>query len=159
MSYNTSKIFSKFFGKSFKFISPKFYISMVRDYQKFVKRKEKNMYNYYPQNRTPMTYTPATLKGHPVSSLEEVKATSIDFDGSIFYFPDIANKRIYTKTVGLDGIATLNMYELKPIPQENQITGDFITRQEFDQAIAKVFATIQPSKEPATSPPNFKEVF
>ena len=90
------------------------------------------MYNYYPQNRTPMTYTPATLKGHPVSSLEEVKATSIDFDGSIFYFPDIANKRIYTKTVGLDGIATLNMYELKPIPQENQITGDFITRQEFD---------------------------
>ncbi len=117
------------------------------------------MYNYYPQqsiNRTPTMYS---LKGHPVSSLEEVKATSIDFDGSIFYFPDIANKRIYTKAVGLDGIATLNMYELKPIPQENQITGDFITRQEFDQAMAKIFATIQPSKEPATSPPNFKEVF
>ena len=44
---------------------------------------------------------PALLKGHPVSSLEEVKATSIDFDGSIFYFPDIANKRIYTKTVDM----------------------------------------------------------
>ncbi len=125
------------------------------------------MYNYYQQQpttsypKTPsyITPPPPMLKGHPVSSLEEVKATSIDFDGSIFYFPDIANKRIYTKAVGLDGIATLNMYELKPIPQENQITGDFITRQEFDQAMAKIFATIQPSKEPATSPPNFKEVF
>jgi uncharacterized membrane protein YcaP (DUF421 family) len=46
-----------------------------------------------------------SLRGHPVSSLEEVKATSIEFDGSIFYFPDIANKRIYTKTVDNSGIA------------------------------------------------------
>ena len=61
------------------------------------------------------------LKGHPVSSLEEVKATSIDFDGSIFYFPDIANKRIYTKQVDLNGIASLNMYELQPLPQETPI--------------------------------------
>lgn len=80
------------------------------------------MYNYYqqqpsammPQQRiaTPPIPQFGGLKGHPVSSLEEVKATSIDFDGSIFYFPDIANKRIYTKTVGMDGIASLNMYEL-----------------------------------------------
>ena len=45
--------------------------------------------------------------------LEEVKATSIDFDGSIFYFPDLANKRIYTKTVDMQGIASLNMYEFQ----------------------------------------------
>jgi hypothetical protein len=40
---------------------------------------------------------PAFLKGRLVSSIEEARATSIDFDGSIFYFPDLANKRIYTK--------------------------------------------------------------
>jgi hypothetical protein len=37
------------------------------------------------------------IKGRPVSSLEEARASMIDFDGSIFYFPDVANKRIYTK--------------------------------------------------------------
>jgi len=91
------------------------------------------MYNYYQQPssslpRTGNMYSPAILKGHPVSSLEEVKATSIDFDGSIFYFPDLANKRIYTKTVDMNGIASLNMYELKPLPADSIPTGDFITR-------------------------------
>ena len=108
------------------------------------------MYNYYQQQPNTSylkqpTYlqTPPILKGHPVSSLEEVKATSIDFDGSIFYFPDIANKRIYTKTVDMNGIAALNMYELKPLPQENQPTGDFITRQEFEQAMTEITKNLQ----------------
>jgi hypothetical protein len=60
------------------------------------------------------------LKGRLVSSLEEARATSIDFDGSIFYFPDLANRRIYTKQINLDGTATLNMYELREMPTINE---------------------------------------
>ena len=60
------------------------------------------------------------LKGRLVSSLEEARATSIDFDGSIFYFPDLANRRIYTKQINLDGTATLNMYELREMPTVNE---------------------------------------
>ena len=56
------------------------------------------------------------IKGRPVSSLEEARAMSIDFDGSIFYFPDLANQRIYTKQINLDGTATLNVYEYKELP-------------------------------------------
>jgi hypothetical protein len=51
----------------------------------------------------------------PVSSIEEVKASPIDFDGSVFYFTDMANKRIYTKQINLDGTAAINVYELKTI--------------------------------------------
>lgn len=134
------------------------------------------MYNYYqqqpsavmPQQRITAPPIPqfGGLKGHPVSSLEEVKATSIDFDGSIFYFPDIANKKIYTKTVGLDGIAQLNMYELKPIPTE-PATGEFVTRQEFEQAMSrvaelfnqKVQAAAPPTPTVQENPQTFKEVF
>ena len=89
------------------------------------------MYNYYPTqpNRQPSF----GLKGRPVSSLEEVRATSIDFDGSIFYFPDLADKRIYTKQINMDGTASLNMYELKPVPKET--VNDYITRAEFEEAI------------------------
>ena len=74
----------------------------------------------------------------PVSSIEEVRAASIDFDGSVFYFSDLANKRIYTKQINLDGTAQLNMYELKETPiMEQPIvdTSKFVTRGEFDEAM------------------------
>ena len=42
--------------------------------------------NYFPQNQPQRPQF--GLKGKPVTSLDEVRAASIDFDGSIFYFPD-----------------------------------------------------------------------
>jgi hypothetical protein len=56
------------------------------------------------------------LKGRPVASFEEARASMIEFDGSIFYFPDLANKCIYTKQINMDGTALINVYELKAIP-------------------------------------------
>lgn len=50
------------------------------------------------------------LKGRPVASLDEAKASMIDLDGSISFFPDITNKKIYTKQINLDGTATFNSY-------------------------------------------------
>ena len=140
------------------------------------------MYNYYQQQpnstspinpRPMMNYPPQFigngLKGHAVSSYEEVKASTIDFDGTTFYFPDLGNKKIYTKTIGNDGLPILNMYELKPLPSIPE-EGDFITRTEFDQALARISELLatkvtkaaavnaaQPS-EPQT-PQNYKEVF
>lgn len=77
------------------------------------------------------------LKGRPVSSLEEVRAAQIDFDGSLYIFPDLAQNRIYTKSINMDGTASLNMYELSQIPSStpNVDTGNFITREEFDNAV------------------------
>ena len=137
-------------------------------------------YGYYPPVQQPMNqqtipnYTQPNylrtaqsqngLKGRLVSSLEEARATSIDFDGSIFYFPDLANKRIYTKQINMDGTATLNMYELKetPIMNENsqmpQSMNNFITRDEFEQVIGQIQQKLP--KEVAQVQPNIpkKEV-
>jgi hypothetical protein len=76
------------------------------------------------------------LKGHPVSSLEEAKVATIDFDGSIFFFPDVANKKIYTKQINMDGTATLNMYEQKAIPMAE--TSAYVTREEFNQTLLEI---------------------
>ena len=75
------------------------------------------------------------LKGCPVSSLEEARAAAIDFDGSVFFFPDLANKRIYTKQINLDGTASMNMYEYKEVPTEALNSSNFVTRQEFDETL------------------------
>ena len=96
----------------------------------------------YPNNNTipyyqqrPMVTQQLGLKGRPVSSIEEARASGIDFDGSVFYFPDLANKRIYTKQINLDGTASLSMYELKELPPTPIDGNAFITREEFNEAI------------------------
>lgn len=124
-------------------------------------------YNYYPQTTNPQisqqSYSPYArqapaqtgLKGRPVSSLEEVRATSIDFDGSIFYFPDLANKRIYTKQINIDGTATLNMYELKEFKEEIKegfvlpSVEKFVTKDELAQVLAEFRQSLDEKIVPA----------
>ena len=128
-------------------------------------------YNYYPQTQTnpqiTQGYTPTylrqapSLRGRLVSSLEEARATSIDFDGSIFYFPDLANKRIYTKQINIDGTATMNVYELRELPIEREESAvipsveKFVTREEFERFLAELR---QKPTEPAVSAPAKEKV-
>ena len=95
---------------------------------------------------------PTGLKGRPVASLEEARASSIDFDGSVFYFPDLANKRIYTKQINMDGTSTLLMYELKELPVE-QPQASYITREEFDSTINQLKALLVQPLSPQTPEP------
>lgn len=112
-------------------------------------------YNYYPQqqqqNQQQLNYQQAFLrqapmqtglKGRLVSSFEEARASSIDFDGSIFYFPDLANHRIYTKQINIDGTATINVYELREIPVEKERAvspsiEQFVTKDELERALVQ----------------------
>lgn len=102
-----------------------------------------NNQSYYQPQRTNTILPPSQqpqpafigLKGRPVSSLEEARAAAIDFDGSVFFFPDLANKRIYTKQINLDGTASMNMYEYKEVPTEAFNSSNFVTRQEFDETL------------------------
>ena len=102
-----------------------------------------NNQSYYQPQRTNTIIPPSQqpqpafigLKGRPVSSLEEARAAAIDFDGSVFFFPDLANKRIYTKQINLDGTASMNMYEYKEVPTEAFNSSNFVTRQEFSETL------------------------
>ena len=103
---------------------------------------------YYQQQPQPMNaamvhYTQpggqqGILKGRPVSSLEEARAAQIDFDGSLFVFPDIANKKIYTKQINLDGTATLNAYGLEQIAQPEPPQLTYVTKEEFNNIVKEL---------------------
>lgn len=91
------------------------------------------------------------LKGRPVASIEEARAAAIDFDGSIFFFPDLANKKIYTKQINIDGTMLMNMYELKEVPVEPVFNpSNFITREEFEAAIKQLIPAQTSTPAPAT---------
>lgn len=135
-------------------------------------------YNYYPQQPQqvaqqqpvyqPLSYLrqappQAGLKGRLVASLEEARATSIDFDGSVFYFPDLANRRIYTKQINMDGTASLCVYELREMPVQREESGSvpsvekFVTREEFEQVLAQL-QMLQKPTEPAVPAPTKEKV-
>ena len=106
-----------------------------------------------PIYQTLMQQSYTGIKGRPVASIEEARASIIDFDGSIFYFPDLANKRIYTKQINMDGTAILNMYELKEIPIETPSAGaQYVTREEFEAAIQALRQSSTPAPIPQTVP-------
>ena len=109
----------------------------------------------YQQSQIPYTMRQPQqllgLKGRPVSSLEEVKASAIDFDGSIFYFPDLANQKIYTKQINMDGTATLNVYEIINNNQQQPQQQDFVTREEFEKVITQLQSMITIPKQQSSS--------
>ena len=113
---------------------------------------------YQQQNTQPQVQT---LKGRPVSSLDEAKASMIDLDGSLFVFPDIANGKIYTKQIMLDGTADFRIYSLEqnnnPMqvvqePQQAQQTveGDYVLRKDFDRTVKRLEKRIEVLKEGIT---------
>ncbi len=92
--------------------------------------------NYY--QRMPQIQMPSVLKGYPVSSIDEARAANIDFDGSITFFPDLNNKKIYTKQIQMDGSLAFNVYELKDIvipPKEETKQKEYVTRDEFNELL------------------------
>ena len=86
---------------------------------------------------------PGWMKCRAVTSMDEAKAAMIDLDGSLNVFTNVANGEIYTKQVGMDGLAVFNTYRRVDQPQQTtpqqqgvptpSETG--VQRTEFVQAI------------------------
>ena len=107
-------------------------------YQQMPQQRIVNFGEQQPQN--------FFLRGRPVSSIEEAKASSIDFDGSTFYFPDVAIKRIYTKQIGPNGNAIMYMYEQKEIVDKNVDAATYATKEELQSAIEELKKIIEDQK-------------
>ena len=117
-----------------------------------------------PAYMLPQTASPAYLKGRPVSSYEEARVAQIDLDGSVSIFPDLGNKRIYTKRINMDGTASINIYTLdeQPIeaaPTATPTTQEYVTKAEFDDlkvALDSIIEKLTPKpKVTVNQPLNF----
>lgn len=102
--------------------------------------------NYQMQNNQQMG-TMQVLKGRPVSSYDEAKASMIDLDGSLFVFTDIANNCIYTKQILLDGSAELKTYVLQEQKQNGETNEGYVLKKDFDTIIRELRKQIEGLKE------------
>lgn len=92
------------------------------------------------------------LKGRPVSSIDEAKAAQVDFDGSMFFFPDMAHQKIYTKQIMMDGTASINTYAF--VEEKNPPTPSYVTREEFDKTIQELKNHMKPVERNRNDEPN-----
>lgn len=103
-------------------------------------------YGYTPNNYQVQNVTQQTLKGRPVSSFDEAKASMIDLDGSLFVFTDIANNKIYTKQILLDGSAELKIYSLESPIKQKQTNEDYVLRKDFESVVNELLQKIEQLK-------------
>ena len=88
------------------------------------------------------------IKGRPVVSIDEARASQIDLDGSLYVFPDLGNKKIYTKQINLDGTATFNTFELA-VPCEAPQPA-YVTKEELNEILAQFKVSLEASKASQT---------
>lgn len=104
----------------------------------------------------PTMAMPNYIKGRPVLSIDEARASQIDLDGSLHVFPDMGNKRIYTKQINLDGTATFNVFELAPTaPQSAETQPEYVTKMQLDEILAEFKASLTQTKAPKPAPAQF----
>lgn len=107
---------------------------------------------YQMYNNQQMGTQMQVLKGRPVSSYDEAKASMIDLDGSLFVFTDIANNCIYTKQILLDGSAELKTYALQEQRQgetkrDNRNNTQYVLREDFERIVGELNRQIEGLKE------------
>lgn len=103
----------------------------------------------------PQAASAAVLKGRPVSSFEEARVAQIDLDGSLTFFPDFGNKKIYTKKINPDGTASLNTYILdENIPVE-AASIEYATKDDISQLKQTLEDIMKKIQKETTKPLNF----
>ena len=101
------------------------------------------MNNHIDQNQMYAGGAQPFLKGKSVISIDEARAAQVDFDGSVFIFPDITNGCIYTKQATPTGII-FNKYVLEE-QNAKPASLDYVTREELNNIISELKSAIKPN--------------
>lgn len=109
---------------------------------------------YYPQQ----TYTPQSafnprLQQQPVQGL--ISVTGIDGakqyelpPNSVIPLFDENNDLLYVKSTDGAGFPTIKTFAFAPVPEEKEPTGDYITRDEFNNKFEELKELIIDGKQP-----------
>lgn len=129
-------------------VNPQYYnpqlenrINQLQNYQYPQNTQFQQQYPQQPQMQAPQPQTPQNII-RPVTSLEEVRSITPNFDGSKMYFEDVTSGKVYIKYLGMNGLPVTDIFEksVAPAVSENTTvnTGDFVSKSEFEELRNKV---------------------
>lgn len=87
--------------------------------QERLKQMQRQQQMYQPM---PQPQYNGGVKGRMVTSIDEARAAQIDFDGSASYFPCPAERKIYVKSLDLNGNPVFEVYQLMSGNAQQQST-------------------------------------
>ncbi len=134
------------------------YTSPMQGYQNYMPQTspyypgstKASMVEYQQQAAYQQQQQQLALKGRPVSSVEEAKAAQIDFDGSLFIFPNVAGNEIYTRKFGQDGLVAFNTYALVDsntpkgnIEQVQTQVPNYVTYDQLEKTVSELKKKIE----------------
>ena len=100
---------------------------------------------------------PSGIKGRPVTSIDEAKAAQIDLDGTMTYFPSLAENKIYVKSIGFDGLPIFNVYQLVDTKQSQPVYAEssiVIALQQRVDALERIIKGVNSNVQPNANDAN-----
>lgn len=93
-----------------------------------------NLENQYGGQQFSRPQMPSYLKGRMVTSIDEAKASQFDLDGSITFFPSLAENKIYAKTLDNNGLPVFLQFvmqrEQPKVVEDNRLVEELVKRIE-----------------------------
>ena len=137
------------------------------NYQARINALQQPMQPSYPQyqpsyQQVPQSYIqnytqPSGIKGRPVTSIDEAKAAQIDLDGTMTYFPSLAENKIYVKSIGFDGLPIFNVYQLVDTKQSQPVYAEssiVIALQQRVDALERIIKGVNSNVQPNANAAN-----
>lgn len=91
--------------------------------QRLAELQQQQAYQQYSPNALQGPQNVQMLKGRVVASVEEAKAAQVDLDGTTSYFASPGEGKIYTKSIGMNGLPVFVVYEAKQTAAPQQPSG------------------------------------
>lgn len=78
------------------------------------------------------------IQGRIVTGIEEARAAQIPLDGTLVYFPAPGERKIYVKSVNLDGQPVFEVYQLTNGQEEKAVYADSTVVAELQKRIERL---------------------
>lgn len=105
---------------------------MPDPYQQRLSQLEQQRFQQAPVQLPEAAQRAPMLKGRVVASMEEARASQVDFDGSTTYFVSPAERKIYAKSIGMDGLPVFLTYTLN---QDTPTAAKAESNQDFESRV------------------------
>lgn len=89
-----------------------------------------NQQQMQTQPQPTQTQQPQFPSVRPVTSIEEVRGITPNFDGSKMWFEDATNKKLYSKYIDLNGVPHMDIYNLSSEDKKQEAA--YCTKEEYN---------------------------
>lgn len=114
---------------------------MYNPMEPYINRMNQLQQQYQQQpmyQQQPQQFVVPTLQGKVVDSVDVVKATDVDMNGNVMFYPKSDMTEIYTKQLQIDGTSRILTYKISQPDAEKEVVTQTVTMDMLDELIGNL---------------------